>query len=115
MHFQNLCCIDINWRNAIEAEKPKKIQIDETSDINFEFYFFDAPSFLYPVRLQFDGIRWVSVSKFVSLTKLTDEKYLCQITKNCAQNMPKKVKKYSIDGNIFNFYDNGIVEIETNI
>lgn len=96
----------------IDCENPKQIKTDDTGDIEFEFYFCNSPSAIYSVCLKFDGTRWVTDSKHVFVTKISDQKYVCEITKNVSDIDCSKAKKISINQNIFNFYKNGMVEIE---
>lgn len=97
----------------VDSDKQKKIVVEDTQDINFEFYFCNQSSLVYPACLQFDGTRWVTESKYISITKISEQKYICEITKNVADNMQEKTKKITINQIYFNFYCNGVVEIES--
>lgn len=106
--------INIQGHNFyVDAEKPKLFEIDDIDDINFEFYFCNQPSLIYSVCLTFDGTRWVTDSKYVSVTKIGEQKYICEITKNMPDIACQKVKKIAINQMFFSFYQNGLVQIET--
>lgn len=91
----------------------KKIEIDSINDLNFNFYFCNQPSILFPVNLKFDAKRWLANSQFVELTKIDNQRYICKICKKNSEFLQKKAKKIEKNGLFFNFFQNGTVEIES--
>lgn len=81
--------------------------------LSFEYYFLNEYSFIYNVHIIFNGASFSKVKNLV-ITKINNNLILIKILHKNDVFLIKKCKKVEKSGLFFNFYQNGLVEIETN-
>ncbi len=92
----------------------KSVEISENKSFVFEFYLEAEKSIIEICKLDFDGERYLSQNKNVKLIKLENNLYFVKFLTKNTKILQKKVKKVAKNDLFFNFYQNGLVEIETN-
>lgn len=102
-------------RIEVDNAHPKKLQIDEPSGFDFDYYFSTTNSLMYHCKLEFLNDEYSTKDKFVSLTKLPENSYLLEFLRQNECYLQKKCAKLAFDGNFLNCYQNGVLEIESEL
>ena len=111
---QKDCKITINDCGVMVSKtNPKKITISENKTLCFNYYFCDTEAGVFHQKIVFDGKNFVCDNKFLKLIKVKENLYFVKILVKNGCFLHKKVKKIAKNDIFFNFYNNGIVEIET--
>lgn len=107
------CKITINNCSVIVSKtSPKKITISENKTLFFDYCFCDMEWGIFHQQIVYNGKNYDCDSKFLKLIKVNENLYFVKIlAKNCCF-LHKKVKKIAKNDTFFNFYQNGLVEIE---
>ena len=93
--------------------KKKVIQFDEYQDIEFCYGFAGEMELFYSCKLKFDGKSFCASQRDVEFVKLDKNLYFLKFLYKKVNFFQKKVKKISKNANIFNIFNNGLIEIET--
>ncbi len=98
--------------NLSKTDK-KLLKLDEPKTLNFDYYFTNYSSNVFHVKLDFVDGEYTSQSEKVQVIKVKDNLYFAMFLQENECFLPKKCKKIVKNEQIFNFYQNGLVEIET--
>lgn len=93
--------------------KKKVLQFDEYQDIEFYYGFFDEIEMLYFCKLKFNGKNFCSSQRDFEFVELDKNLYFLKFLYKKVEFFQKKVKKIVKNENIFNIFNNGLIEIET--
>ena len=97
----------------ISKTESKVIKFDESKDVNFDFYFTENASSIFHGKLQFVDVEYVCLDFDLELVKIKDQRYILRFLHKNDCFLQKKCQKNVKNGHIFTFYQNGVVEIET--
>ena len=101
-----------NVKTNILPYSPKRLELSEAKNFCFDYYFSNSSAQIFHVNAIFLDEQFFIDDKNLKIVKMSSNKI---ILKFCRQNqcfLQKKCAKIKKNGIIFNFYQNGIVEIE---
>ena len=91
----------------------KVLKFDEAKALNFDHYFTNFGSNIFHTKLNFIDGEYVSNNQNVQVVKIKDNLYFLKFLHQNECFLQKKCKKIVKNGQLFTFYQNGVVEIET--
>lgn len=97
----------------ISKTNTKVLKFDESKDINFDYYFTQSASNVFHGKLGFVNDEYVTFDDCLQLVKIKDQKYILRFLRQNECFLQKKCQKIAKNGQIFTFYQNGVIEIET--
>ena len=102
-----------NVKTNILPYSSKKLELSDTKNFCFDYYFSNSSSHIFHANATFLDDQFFVDDKNLKVVKVNQSKI---ILKFCRQNqcfLQKKCAKIKKNGVIFNFYQNGLVEIES--
>lgn len=90
----------------------KRITLDMQKTLCFDLYFLNMEQNVFHKKIVFNGTKFVCDDKFLHLVKIDENLYFVKILTQNDCFFAKKVKKISKNGLFFNFFQNGVIEIE---
>ena len=96
----------------ISKTDKKVLKFDEAKNISFDYYFTNSASNIFHSKVEFVDDEYYSSDENLSLVKVKENKYILKFLLKNECFLPKKCKKMQKNGLIFNFFQNGMVEIE---
>lgn len=108
------CKISINNCSVnVSKTMPKKIVISENKPFCFDYNFLEMEQGVFHQKIDFDGKNFVCDGNFLKLVKVKEDLFFVKILPKNSHILQKKVKKIVKNDIFFNFYQSGLVEIET--
>ncbi|MBO7508474.1 MAG: hypothetical protein J6T39_02385 [Clostridia bacterium] len=90
----------------------KKLEIDIGKTFEFDYFFTNSSSYIFHGKLNFVDDEFVCDDKNFHTIKMGDNSYILKFTTQNQCFLQKKCQKIKKNGYFFNFYQNGLVEIE---
>ncbi len=97
----------------ISNHKQKILSTDIAKSFNIDYYLTNNASNIYHAKINFIDGEFVCDEQNVRLIKIKDNTYILNFLLKNECFLQKKSKKIVKNGLIFNFYTNGMVEVET--
>jgi hypothetical protein len=98
-------CVSKNDKKLIEVFDSKPLQI--------QYSFVGVDSLFFSAKLWQEGETYKCSNENIRVTNFGQNRFLIEILQKNACFLQKKCKKIEIDGLFYNFYQNGVVEIES--
>ena len=103
----------LNTKFLISNSKQKLVKFDENKPFGLQYNFAGKNSVVYSAEFSFFNGNLVSKNENVKIIKYDENKFLVKILQKNAVFLQKKVKKLQKADLFFSFYQNGLVEIES--
>lgn len=103
----------LNTKFTVSNIKQKLLKFDTPTVFNLQYNFDGKNSIVYCAEFTFKNNNLLCDNKNFKIIKYDENKFLVQILQKNCNFLQKKVKKLQIDDAFFNFYQNGLIEIET--
>ena len=101
-----------NSKIEVSNINKKVLKLENPKSLNFDFYFTNSPAYMFHANCEYDEF-YKTNSEQIKVIKLSDKKYIFKFLLKNECFLQKKCKKIVKNEQIFNFYQNGLVEIET--
>ena len=97
---------------TVSKVNPIKLNISETKSFGFDYFYNGDSSIIHHCGLDFVDGNFVSKSQNIRLIKMEQNSVCIQFLDKIECFLQKKCKKIAKNGLFFNFYQNGVVDIE---
>ena len=91
----------------------KVMEFNEPKDINFDFYFTENGSNIFHGKLKFVDDEYMAFGENLQIVKMKEQQYILRFLCKNECFLQKKCQKIVKNEQIFTFFQNGVVEIET--
>ena len=103
----------LNAKAEVSSIKQKYITFDAPVNFNFKYNFLGENSIVYNAEFSFTNNNLVCNNPHIKVVCFEQNKYLVQILQQNSFFLQKKVKKIQLNNVFYNFYQNGLIEIES--
>lgn len=97
----------------ISKTDSKVLKFDDAKTLNIDHYFTNYGSNIFHTKLQYIDDQYVSNNQSVKVVKIKDNLYILNFLHQNECFLQKKCKKIVKNSKLFTFYQNGVVEIES--
>ena len=98
--------------NISKSDK-KILKLDEPKTLNLDYYFTNCASQIFHSKIHFTDGEYICEDEKVQVIKIKENSYFLLFLQENECFLQKKCKKIVKNGQIFTFYQNGLMEIET--
>ena len=102
----------LNAKFVVSCSKQKLVRFDEEKSFALKYNFAGKNSVVYSANFYFANENLLSDNQNLKIINYDKNKFLVKILQKNAVFLQKKVKKLQIDDIFFNFFQNGLMEIE---
>lgn len=101
-----------NERIKLSKSEPKVLEFETASSFDFDILPWPTCALQFHVFAKFDGENYLVENQNIKIIKIDGNTHIFKICAKNTNNLQKKCKKITKNGIFFNFYQNGVVEIE---